>query len=118
MGFKATEAVEELTYDFHPHVKVAGTIPEPSSKQIEDFRERLISSVKATGLNPEALHSGNVSMEQVDELLDKADGIEEEMLSAVADLTGIAHDTLRALPHRIKSAFMGWVVGQFLNPEA
>ena len=121
MGFKATEAVEELTYDFTPHITgsaAQGKIPEPSSKQIEQFRNAIVGSVKEAGLDPTALTSGKFSFEQMDDLLAKADSVEKATVAAVADITGIAHSTLDALPFRVKAAFLGWITGEFLNPEA
>lgn len=118
MGFKATEAVEELTYDFTPHSPTKGTIPEPTSKQIEDYRDALVSAFKSTGLNPEDIQGGRVTFDRLDELMERMKPLEEAMLNATADLTGIAHSTLRELPYRVKAAFMGWIMGQFFSPEA
>lgn len=118
MGFKATEAVEELTYDFTPHANVSGTIPEPSSKAIEDYRDAIFSAFKATGLNPEEMRDGKMTFDRLDEVMEKSKDMEEAMLSATADLTGLAHSTLRDLPYRVKAAFMGWIMGQFFSPEA
>ena len=116
MGFKATEAVEELTYDFNPHAKASGTIPEPTSKQIEDYRDAIVTAVKASGIDPSG--GERITLDQMDELMEKSAEVESALLDATADLTGIAHDTLRALPYRLKAAFMGWIMGQFFSPEA
>lgn len=118
MGFKATEAVEELTYDFNPYVKESGTIPEPTVSQVDAFRRRLFEAFRGTGLDIESVRAGKIDLSQVDTLLETVDGLEAEMTSAVADLTGIAHSTLNALPARVKQAFMGWITGEFASPEA
>lgn len=118
MGFKATEAVDELTYDFNPHVNQSGTIPEPTTAQVEDFRARIFNTVKDSGIDPEELASGKVGLDSMDTLLETASGIEAELLGAVADLTGIAQSTLNALPYRVRAAFFGWVMGEFFSPEA
>lgn len=118
MGFVATEAVEELTYDFNPFADAKGTIPEPSSKQIEAYRNAIVSAFRSTGIDPEDVRGGKFSLDKMDELMEKTAGVEEAMVVATADLTGIATGTLRDLPYRPKAAFMGWVMGQFFNPEA
>lgn len=114
MGFKATEAVEELSYDFNPHVKVEGIIPEPSSKAIEDYRNAIVTAMKDAGLDEDREYK----MSDMDEILEVSDKLEAAIVSATADLTGIAHDTFEKLPYRIKAAFLGWIMGQFFNPEA
>lgn len=118
MGFVATEAVEALDYDFNPHVDAKGTIPEPSTRQIEDFRTAIFTTLQASGLDPEALSSGKVNLAMLGDLMEKGSAVERAMVTAVADLTGIPDRTLEALPYRIKAAFVGWVTGQFFSPEA
>lgn len=118
MGFVATEAVERLDYDFNPHINEKGTIPEPTTEMVEAFRNHIFGAVRASGIDPATLTGGKITMDNMDELLGKAKGVEEEMLVAVSDLTGISQQTLRRLPHRISAAFMGWIMGQFFSPEA
>lgn len=117
MGFKATEAVEELTYDFRPHLDRSGAIPEPSTKQIEKFRTALFDTFQASGIDPSTL-GAKMDLSSIGDLMEKASTVEEAMVGAVADLTGIADRDLNALPYRIKAAFVGWIMGQFFNPEA
>lgn len=121
MGFKATEAVEELTYDFNPHANISGTIPEPSSKQIDRFREQVFGAMKDTGLTPDSLgEEGQKSLtfEDIDNLLEKSSEVERGLIAATAEVTGIDPGVLDSLPYRIKAAFLGWIMGEFLNPEA
>lgn len=118
MGFVATEVVEEMTYDFRPHADASGTIPEPSNKQVERFRHSLMASVEELGIDPEQMRTGKIDYEQVGALMEKAGQVEQHLLDAVADLTGIANSTLNALPYRIQAAFVGWIVGMFMRPEA
>jgi hypothetical protein len=118
MGFKASEEVEELTYDFSPFSDAHGTIPEPTTRQVEQFRSALMGSVETLGLTPEQLSSGTIDFALVGELVQKANAVEQSMVDAVADVTGIANAVLNALPYRPKAAFCGWIVGVFLRPEA
>lgn len=121
MGFKATEAVEELSYDFAPYGP-AGTIPEPTTKQVEAFRATMFGSLRSLmeglGIKPEDLDKTKVTLDLLDTVMEKSSEAEDMVVHAVADLTGIADHTLNALPYRIKAAFLGYITGQFLNPEA
>jgi len=122
MGFKATEAVEELAYDFHPHADASGVIPEPTTKQVETFRNVIFGEVKnlaaALGMNFEEEGGGKLTLDKFDTLMEKSSEVEALTVDAVADLTGLSNHLLNGLPYRIKAAFVGWIVGQFLNPEA
>lgn len=118
MGFKATEAVEALDYDFNPHIDSKGTIPEPSTRQIEDFRNSIFATFQASGIDPEQITSGKVSLSMMGDLMEKGNAVEKAMVTAIADVTGIPDRTLDALPYRIKAAFVGWIMGQFFDPEA
>lgn len=114
MGFKAKDQVEELTYDFNPHSKDKGTIPEPTSDQIDTYRHALVAAFQSVGLKP---GEQNIELDQMDDLLNKDSEVEKAMVAATADLTGIDSATLDTLPFRIKRAFLGWIMGQFFNPE-
>jgi hypothetical protein len=118
MGFQASEAVETLTYDFNPYKDAKGTIPEPTSKQVDAFRRAVMAVVENLGLSPEQIKSGKIDFTMIGDLMEKAGVVEGETLDAVADLTGIPHSVLRALPYRVQAAFTGYIVGVFLNPEA
>jgi hypothetical protein len=118
MGFVASQEVEELTYDFSPYSDAHGTIPEPTTRQVETFRNALMGSVETLGLTPEQLTSGKIDFAMVGDLIQKANAVEQSMVDAVADVTGIANSVLNGLPYRPKAAFCGWIVGVFLRPEA
>lgn len=118
MGFVATEKVEALTYDFNPYAAVSGTIPEPTTRQVEDFRRAMFRSIEGLGLSAEDFATGKIGFEQVGQIMEKAGEVEQSLLDAVADLTGIANSVLNALPYRVKAAFSGYIVGVFLRPEA
>jgi len=117
MGFVASEAVETLTYDFRPYAEAHGTIPEPTTRQVETFRAAMMSSVQELGLSPEQIQTGRIDFEQVGTLIEAAGRVEQTLLDAVADLTGIANSVLNALPYRVQAAFSGYIVGVFLRPE-
>lgn len=124
MGFKASEAVEELSYDFTPYGP-SGTIPEPSTKQVDAFRAVMFGSLRtlaeSLGVEVSDLAPGSgvkVSMDMIDTLMERSTEAETLVVSAVADLTGIPDRTLNALPYRVKAAFLGYISGSFLNPEA
>lgn len=126
MGFKATEAVEALTYDFSPHGPT-GEIAEPSSAQIEAYRtayfDVLKKSAELAGEAEKADADETKTLSQrladvdLDALMEKNREAEQIIISATAALTGLDEVMLGNLPGRIKSAFLGWVVGVFLSPE-
>lgn len=117
MGFKATEEVEELSYDFRPYSDENGVIGEPSTDQVKTYRESVFAAVEGSGLDPAELATGTVDFDKLGELSGKAGALEEVMLSCTADLTGLPLVSLQALPYRLSRAFMGWIMGQFFNPE-
>lgn len=120
MGFKVSEAVEELTYDLEPYGP-KGTISEPTSKQVERFRSVVFGSVRTLAADL-GIDLGSdeqkMNLDMLDPLMEKSAEVETLVVDAVADLTGIANQTLHALPYRVKAAFCGWITEQFLNPEA
>lgn len=117
-GFIASEKVEELTYDFNPHVEESGVIPEPSSKQIEQYQRTVSAAMKEAGVEVGDDGKPRLKAEDMDDLLSKSEAVESAVILATADLTGIAPKTLRRLPFRVQRAFMGWIMGVFFNPEA
>lgn len=120
MGFKASEAVEELTYDFRPHNEEHGKIPEPTSDQVRAYQTSVFDGIKASGLDPTMLTgggSGNFSLDDLDNLLEQTAGLEDTMRTATAGLTQISDDVLAALPYRISRSFLGWIMGLFFDPE-
>lgn len=117
-GFKAQEAVEELAYDFRPYAEEHGVIPEPSSKQLEKFQRVVFGTVRSLGLTPEDMTGETrVTFDLIESVMNKSFEVETEVLVAVSELTGLDADLIGGLPHRIKSAFMGWIMGAFLSPE-
>ena len=122
MGFVATEAVETLDYNLNPAGQddpaLKGTIPEPSTAQIEAYRDALLASFKQLGLDVEDLKAKKVDLDDMDDLLAKNKKIEADLLAATANLTGLSGKMLSDLPYRIARAFAGWIMGQFFSPEA
>lgn len=116
MAFKASEKVEPLDYDLEPYGP-KGTVPEPSSKEIEKFQRDVFEIFKGSGIDIAALQRGEIDLEQVDGLLKTASDLNVMLVVAVADITKIPYSTLDELPYRFKTAFVGWVIGEFLNPQ-
>lgn len=123
MGFKATEEVEELSYDFNPHFAAKGVIPEPTTDAVEAYRRVIFDSIKDVAsdmldLDPETDVDKVDWTTKVDEVFAKSKEVEDSATLATAELTGLDPDMLFALPYRVRVAFMGWIMGVFLNPEA
>ena len=116
MGFVARDAVEPLDYDFRDEDGVGphGTIPEPTSEQIEKLFNAVRGIAVAAGVQPGASR---------DEAIQAFAGIPEEdqkrhsdaVLDALADFCqgSPTRAEIDALPHRPRNAFLGWLVGQF-----
>jgi hypothetical protein len=129
MGFKAAQ-IEKLNYDFRPYKDVSGTIPEPSSAQVEKFREAMGDVMKhAASIDPDTWGGGKdadgnpkeltteVMVARIDLTLSKSAEVEKETTNAVIELTGLDSELIWSLPYRTRAAFAGWIVGEFFNPE-
>lgn len=127
MGFKAAQ-IEKLNYDFRPTRDVSGTIPEPSSAQVEAFREAMGDAMKiASDLDP-ATWGGEgteltqqVMVDRIDAVLGKSKDVEKAVTDAVLELvkaeSNLTPEFIEGLPYRVRAAFVGWIVGEFFNPE-
>ena len=120
MGFKATEQVSELTYDFNPHLDLSGSIPEPTADQVETFRRAIYGALKEVapllGLGKDA--PLGEQLQHMDAMLSSSADFEHTVIQAVSNLSGIPAPSLEGLPYRVRGAFCGWVLGIFLAPEA
>lgn len=115
-GFKASEEVEELSYDFNPFAAEKGVIPEPTSDQIDAYRQSLVGGLRDLGVDPQKLQAG-VSLDEFSNLMEKSKDFEDATLAATAELTGLSLDVLKSLPYRVQQAFLGWMMGLFFSPE-
>jgi hypothetical protein len=122
VGFVASEVVESLDYDLNVQggndESLRGTIAEPSTAQIETYRDALIKSFKDLGIDVDGMKDKKVNLDDMDDLLAKNKKVEADLLVATANLTGIKATVLKAVPYRIQRAFAGWIMGQFFSPEA
>ena len=128
--FVVTDEVDLLSYDFHPYVDSAGEIPEPSSKQIRDFKQTFQQIVlkgqpdDATGTVETAEEALRVFANRTDaeraELEQRGEELETALYQAVVDVcSGVfTLEQLQTLPYRAGAAFIGWVLGQFVAPKA
>lgn len=125
-GFNAADEVEEITYDFNPYLDLSGTVPEPSGDAVDEYRRKVMTSyAKETSGWDEIDGEGDEdgpsdeerALSRMDEVLRRSANVEDEILAATADLTGIAPKSLRKLPARVRRAFVGYIAGLFLRPE-
>lgn len=122
--FNAGTAVEAIEFDFTAFGGRAGSIPEPSTDQVENFMAAI------TGLF--AQYKGIIDVAQgkeptADEIAamveDFGDITSRDVQQAIADAIeqfSSGEPTaaeVMALPHRIQSAFLGFLLGE-VNPEA
>lgn len=130
--FNAATAVEALDYDFTKYVPgKEGTIPEPTTKQVEDFFDaiRLLAKEARRLKNgaAEKINIDEMSMdEQVDALADLPKGDDAEaarlrqiLTDAIVNLVGgeISAEDYEALPYRVQNAFGQWLA-EVVRPEA
>lgn len=120
-SFNAGTAVEALDYTLEPYVKKSGTIPEPSSKDIEKFLDGIQAAVK------ELIGDTETKVESAEDLFDKLEaiqgakviGIVSAQAVLVADMCKgeISAADLDQLPHRVKLGFLRWFTEQVMRPE-
>jgi len=142
MGFKASEAVSPLEYDFHPHVDAKGVTPEPSTDQIVQLQVAQKAALEKLGIDTDEVD--NDDQGNMQSLMDMMAGLSEEQLyeiqdeqaDAVAEVCGAergetdadggvywsggnpSRDEIIALPFRIRQAYFGWLMGQLFDPES
>lgn len=115
MGFDASVDVDELTYNFKPHVDLQGVIPEPDTKSVEKYRKKIAEAMKKADVDPSM--PLEAALAELDAVMSKISGLEIEMLLATCDLTGLPPAEVRKAPYRVQRAFVGWIMGVFFNPE-
>lgn len=126
-AFVLEDELDKLTYDFRPYVDAHGIIPEPSSTQIKGLQSAMRAALKP------ALEAMNVAADTADVSalmaalaepskadLKAAEAASEAIIHAISDTCSgtPTPDELRALPFRGQQAFIGWLSGVLLSPEA
>lgn len=122
MGFKASEKMSKLDYDFSPyHPEVKGVTPEPSSAAVNHFTSRLAKAAEERGFAVKDPYD----MREVSEVFgrmteDDMRAIDTETREATAELCDgqPTHDEIMGLNHRPFQAWLGWLQGELSNPEA
>lgn len=124
--FDAGKAVEALEYDFTtvPGGKGKGTVPEPSTKDMEKFQKAFSrinrDAVAVSDEVEKALKDGGNLTEEAEEAFEKrSEELAAELDKAVAKLCSDSPsvDEMSSLPFRHKQAFATWLLGEF-SPEA
>jgi hypothetical protein len=121
-SFNLGQEIGELTYNFEPWAG-AGSIPEPSSVQIQAFRQAL-GEVFALGQEEGEEKQDPNDPAQFAKMLNQflsqdTTEVDEKMLHLAAAVCSDSpsFDDLQALPFRGRQAFLGWLVGVLLVPE-
>ena len=119
MAFTAATAVSALNYNLRPYVEIEGTVPEPSSKGIDTFFNRLREMAKEAGADVD----DNTSEADVAKALAETDEnmmskMTDTMLAATVELTGSnpTREQLDSLPFRVQHAFFNWLLGELMDP--
>lgn len=124
-GFKATEAVSALTYDFRGIAvaddeaaelleKAHGTTPEPSVEQFRRFQAAQREMLGVPPGTPQEEVNATLSTMSVDELRE----MDEEFLDMIAEVTSGApsREELAALPFRTRQRYYGFLIGELDSP--
>lgn len=119
MGFDAASFREPMDFDFTPWGGPQGTIPEPSTKDIQRYFDGL-SRIKSPALP--ARGDGMSDDEYAEERArfdEETDAANQRAAELLADLTQqtVTADQYMGLPARVKQSFSKWLMGE-LSPEA
>lgn len=136
-GFNAGSVFEPLDWDFTAFDGGTGTTPEPTTRQIEDYLtglRELIENIR--NLANQAVSDDDADADddedeftedRVAEVMDSIDPNTSEgerqmdnMTELIAELCSHepSVEQLEKLPHRVRTAFFGWITGQLLDPKA
>lgn len=126
-GFDAAHVVEPLDYTLRPHVDKAGTIREPTDRQIADYLagyQRMLKEYREQ--LPDTLVAGGSP--DISAVLDAAAELDPEIvLKLNADVAALvaalcsgdpSKDDILGLPPRIRGMFLAWVQKEVMSPEA
>jgi hypothetical protein len=124
-SFVLSEEVSSLEYNFEPYAG-KGTIPEPSSLQITAFKKGLAQMVEYSARNEdidvdvEKLPTSEYAARLSKLLREDTSEYDDKVLHMIADVCSDtpSYDDLTALPFRARQAFLGWVIGALIVPEA
>jgi hypothetical protein len=111
--------VDQLEYNFEPYSS-KGFIPEPTSQQIQNFRQSLAELIGETSNNaPNTDDPVGLVKRVADYLGQDTTEITAKILHIAADVCSNqpSYDDLEAIPYRAQQAFLGWLTGVFLIPE-
>lgn len=126
--FNAAEAVEELEYDFEKYISgCKGTIPEPTSKQMETFfnsMQDVAKEVKSLRSRVQkAKTEEDLSDEEMQQIVEEMDSLNfgdytKKMNAAAGELCSNqpSAEEIDQLPHRVQQSFLQWLMGEF-RPE-
>jgi hypothetical protein len=126
--FDAALAVEPMVYDFTKYGGTEGTIPEPSTGQMNDFMvgmRRLITEYRSmatasTDKSPEDMDPDELAafMDSMDETMEIATEFNDKTVLLTADFCSNqpGQDDLSKLPLRVMRAFSKWLMAE-INPK-
>ena len=137
-GFKAQGAVSSLDFDFEPYVEGAkGTIAEPSQDALDRYRDANESAMAQSGLSLNQiaevvkLASGDTEPSEdemvrvlghmpddLEAVMAKAREAQAAQFETAIEVCGgtPSEEQIKALPGRVREAFVGWLTGELLRP--
>jgi hypothetical protein len=122
-SFILSQEVTTLDYNFEPYAP-SGVIPEPTASQIQVFKKGLAQlveySARAEDIDVEKLSPAEYAKRLSGLLSEDTTEQDEKVLHMIADVCSgqPSFDDLSALPFRARQAFLGWIIGALVAPEA
>lgn len=118
-GFDAATAVEPMDYDFSAYGGGKGIVPEPSTKEMQDFQRKFAGVMRkgqALEMDDEAAMA--LTDKEFDKLQKDAEKIGNELDELISGLCKgqPPQEEVAMLPFRVKTAFSKWLMEQF-SPE-
>lgn len=122
-AFSAESVVEALDFSFKPYTDAAGTIREPSDKQIASF----LTGIKRVVKESEDKLPTTVDAADPASVMDALDDLDpEDVVSMMGKMAGLYADLcsgdpsktqILALPMRVRQQFFQWLQTEVMSPE-
>jgi hypothetical protein len=134
MGFDAGKSVTALNYDFSTLpiadeetqkilAEAKGTIPEPSQAALDNFQKHVREMATDPEIAALVALADDADPAAVIEAIgampaEKLTDVNNRMVDAIIDVCSgsPSAEQVRALPPRVRNAFIGWVSGELVGP--
>lgn len=115
MSFTADEVVPAETWNFRPHVDADGPLAEPTRERLEEFQRAIVELVEEDRVAREAAGDTPRPYTERYDFGEKLEARARDLVIGVCQGSP-SREQVEALPARVQSAFVGWVLELF-GPE-